>query len=48
MKKLVVFALIALLSLAMVFAAGSSEKSEMNKLDKIKAAGKLIVGTEAQ
>ena len=48
MKKLVVFALIALLSLAMVFAAGSSEKSEMNKLDKIKAAGKLVVGTEAQ
>lgn len=48
MKKLVVFALISLLSLAMVFAAGSSEKSEMNKLDKIKAAGKLIVGTEAQ
>ena len=48
MKKLVVFALIALLSLAMVFAAGSSEKSEMNKLEKIKAAGKLVVGTEAQ
>lgn len=49
MKKLIAIALVALLLTASVFAQASSETAaSQTKLDKIKAAGKLIVGTEAQ
>ena len=48
MKKILAIALVALIALSTVFAGGSSEKASVDKPTKIKASGKLVVGTEAQ
>ncbi|MBQ0070460.1 MAG: transporter substrate-binding domain-containing protein [Spirochaetales bacterium] len=48
MKKILVLALVALMAVSAVFAQAASESAAQSKLDKIKAAGKLVVGTEAQ
>lgn len=45
MKKILVALMILLLATSVVFAQGAAEKASM--VDKIKAAGKLVLGTEA-